>query len=63
MVKTYIFRKNNATYGVGESQAVSDDFTEIDVTSVINANLQDLDSVLEKEMYLKETKHRGVKYI
>ena len=46
--KTYIFRKNNATYGVGESQAVSDDFTEIDVTSVINANLQDLDSVLEQ---------------
>lgn len=44
--KTYIFRKNNATYGVGESQAVADDFTEIDVTSVINANLQDLDSVL-----------------
>lgn len=46
--KTYIFRKNNATYGVGESQAVADDFTEIDVTSVINANLQDLDSVLEQ---------------
>ena len=46
--KTYIFRKNNATYGVGETQAVSDDFTEIDVTSIINANLQDLDSVLEQ---------------
>lgn len=46
--RTYIFRKNNAIYGVGESQAVADDFTEIDITSVINANLQDLDSVLEQ---------------
>lgn len=46
--RTYIFRKNNAIYGLGESQAVADDFTEIDITSVINANLQDLDSVLEQ---------------
>ncbi len=46
--RTYIFRKNNATYGVGETQAISSDFTEIDITSVINANLQDLDSVLEQ---------------
>ena len=46
--RTYIFRKNNATYGVGETQAVASDFTEIDITSVINANLQDLDSVLEQ---------------
>ena len=44
--RTYIFRKNNAVYGVGETQAISSDFTEIDITSVINANLQDLDSVL-----------------
>ena len=46
--RTYIFRKNNAIYGVGETQAISSDFTEIDITSVINANLQDLDSVLEQ---------------
>lgn len=46
--RTYIFRRNNATYGVGETQAVASDFTEIDITSVINANLQDLDSVLEQ---------------
>ena len=46
--RTYIFRKNNAVYGVGETQAISSDFTEIDITSVINANLQDLDSVLEQ---------------
>jgi hypothetical protein len=44
--RTYIFRKNNDVYGVGETQVVSGDFTEIDITSVINANLQDLDSVL-----------------
>ena len=44
--RTYIFRKNNAKYGVGETQALSSDFTEIDITSVINANLQGLDSVL-----------------
>jgi hypothetical protein len=46
--RTYIFRKNNAKYGVGETQALSSDFTEIDITSVINANLQGLDSVLEQ---------------
>lgn len=46
--KTFIFRKNNDTYGVGETQAISSDFTEIDITSVINANLQGLDSVLEQ---------------
>ncbi|QMP86952.1 hypothetical protein KNV13_gp01, partial [Flavobacterium phage vB_FspP_elemoD_13-5B] len=44
--RTFIFRKNNDTYGVDETQVVSGDFTEIDITSVINANLQDLDSVL-----------------
>ena len=46
--RTYIFRKNNATYGVGEAQALPNDFTEIDITSVINANTQNLDSVLEE---------------
>lgn len=46
--RTFIFRKNNDTYGVDETQVVSGDFTEIDITSVINANLQDLDSVLEQ---------------
>ena len=44
--RTFIFRKNNDIYGVGETQVISSDFTEIDITSVINANLQDLDSVL-----------------
>lgn len=44
--KTFIFRKNNDTYGVDETQVVSGDFTEIDITSVITANLQDIDSVL-----------------
>lgn len=44
--KTYIFRKNNDVYGIGETQVVNDEFTEIDITSVINANLQGLDSVL-----------------
>jgi len=44
--RTFIFRKNNDTYGVDETQVVSGDFTEIDITSVINANLQDLNSVL-----------------
>ena len=44
--RTFIFRKNNDVYGEGETQVVSGDFTEIDITSVINANLQDLDSVL-----------------
>lgn len=44
--RTFIFRKNNDVYGVGETQVVSGDFTEIDITSVINANRQDLDSVL-----------------
>jgi hypothetical protein len=44
--RTYIFRKNGDIYGVGETQTVESDFTEIDITSVINANLQDLQSVL-----------------
>lgn len=44
--RTFIFRKNNDVYGEGETQVVSGDFTEIDITSVINANRQDLDSVL-----------------
>jgi len=44
--KTFIFRKNNDTYGVGGTQTVSSDFTEVDTTATINANLQDLDSVL-----------------
>ena len=46
--RTFIFRKNNDTYGIDETQVVSSDFTEIDITSVINANMQDLDSVLNK---------------
>lgn len=46
--RTFIFRKNGDTYGVGETQTTSSDFTEIDITSVINANLQDLDSVLNQ---------------
>ncbi len=46
--RTFIFRKNNDTYGVDETQVVSSDFTEIDITSVINANRQDLDSVLSE---------------
>lgn len=45
--RTFIFRKNNDVYGVDETQVISSDFTEIDITSVINANLQDLDSVLD----------------
>ena len=44
--KTFIFRKNNDTYGVGGTQTVNSDFTEVDTTATINANLQDLDSVL-----------------
>jgi hypothetical protein len=46
--KTFIFRKNNATYGVGQTQTVNSDFTEIDVTANIEENLQDLDSVLSE---------------
>jgi hypothetical protein len=46
--RTFIFRKNNDTYGIDETQVVSSDFTEIDITSVINANRQDLDSVLSE---------------
>jgi hypothetical protein len=46
--RTFIFRKNNDVYGEGETQVVSNDFTEIDITSIINANLQDLDSVLSE---------------
>jgi hypothetical protein len=59
--RTFIFRKNNDVYGVDETQTTASDFTEIDITSVINANLQDLDSVLEegdeaplKGAYIKE---------
>lgn len=44
--KTFIFRKNNDIYGLGETQVVNSDFTEIDITSVISANLQNLNSVL-----------------
>jgi len=44
--RTYIFRKNGDIFGVDATQTTSDDFTEIDITSIINANLQDLDSVL-----------------
>lgn len=44
--RTYIFRRNGSTFGIGETQTISSDFTEIDITSIINANLQDLDSVL-----------------
>jgi hypothetical protein len=44
--KTFIFRKNDDVYGVGETQVVLSDFTEIDTTATINSNLQDLDSVL-----------------
>jgi hypothetical protein len=44
--RTYIFRQNGNTYGIGETQTTASDFTEIDITSIINANLQDLDSVL-----------------
>lgn len=48
--RTFIFRKNNDIYGVGETQVVPSDFTEIDITSVINSNLenQDLDTVLSQ---------------
>jgi hypothetical protein len=47
--RTFIFRKNNDVYGVDETQVVSGDFTEIDVTSIINANLQGLESVLNQD--------------
>jgi hypothetical protein len=46
--RTYIFRKTNGLYGVGGEETFQSDFTEIDVSSVINAGLQDLDQVLEK---------------
>jgi hypothetical protein len=46
--RTYIFRRNGDTFGVGETQTSSGDFTEIDITSVINANRQNLDSVLNE---------------
>jgi len=46
--KTFIFRKNDDVYGVGETQVVLSDFTEIDTTAAINSNLQDLDSVLSE---------------
>jgi hypothetical protein len=49
--RTYIFRQNGNTYGIDETQTTSEDFTEIDITSVINANLQDLDSVLLQGNY------------
>jgi hypothetical protein len=44
--RTYIFRRNGDIFGLGERQTNLSDFTEIDITSVINANLQDLNSVL-----------------
>ena len=46
--RTFIFRKNNDIYGFGETQVISSDFTEIDITSVITSTLesQDLNSVL-----------------
>jgi hypothetical protein len=47
--RTYIFRKNGDTFGVDETQTTSIDFTEIDVTSIINANLQGLESVLNQD--------------
>jgi hypothetical protein len=47
--RTYIFRRNGDTFGVDETQTTSIDFTEIDVTSIINANLQGLESVLNKD--------------
>jgi hypothetical protein len=46
--RTYIFRRNGDTFGVGETQTSSGDFTEIDITSVINASRQNLDSVLNE---------------
>jgi hypothetical protein len=48
--RTFIFRKNNDIYGVGETQVISSDFTEIDITSVITSSLeaQDLDTVLSQ---------------
>ena len=62
--RTYIFRRNGSTFGIGETQTISSDFTEIDITSVITSNAQDLQSVLStgnesdldakiKELYLK----------
>lgn len=64
--RTYIFRRNGDVFGSGETQTISTDFTEIDITSIINANLQDLDSVLTEgnesdldikvnELYLKNS--------
>lgn len=46
--RTYIFRKNDDTYGVGGTEVFASDFTEIDITSVITSTLesQDLNSVL-----------------
>lgn len=48
--RTFIFRKNNDIYGIGETQVISSDFTEIDITSVITSSLeaQDLDTVLSQ---------------
>lgn len=46
--RTYIFRRNGDTFGVDETQTTSGDFTEIDITSIIQANLQDLESVLDE---------------
>lgn len=46
--RTYIFRKNDDTYGIGGTEVFASDFTEIDITSVITSTLesQDLNSVL-----------------
>ena len=46
--RTFIFRKNNDVYGIGETQVISSDFTEIDITSVVNSSIQGLDSVLDE---------------
>jgi hypothetical protein len=58
--RTFIFRKNNDIYGVGETQVISSDFTEIDITSVITSSLeaQDLDTVLSQgnESFDKDAK-------
>ena len=61
--RTFIFRKNNDTYGVDETQVVSGDFTEIDITSIINANLQDLDSVLNQGNVSQEDAKIGALFL
>jgi hypothetical protein len=61
--RTYIFRRNGDTFGVGETQTSSGDFTEIDITSVINANLQDLDSVLSEGNVSQEDAKIGALFL